>query len=344
MKISKFFLIFLCLFAYSFANDDLAQSAKDQGLIPLPKSKKALDELIEKYAIDYKLYPTTKERVELGKMLYFDPRLSKSSLISCNTCHNLGLGGADGVETSIGDGWKANPHNLNAPTVLNSVFNEVQFWDGRAGDLASQAMGPMLSLPEMASSKELIEARINSIPEYKDRFKKAYDSNATFELVAASIGIFERTLVTRSRYDDFLNGDKNALNEKEKKGLKKFLELGCVNCHDGINLGGKMQPFEMMQSYEFANVGDFKGNKDGLVKVPTLRNILLTYPYFHNGKIWDIKRAIKDMGSIQLGVTIDDKSADEIAEFFKALTGEMPKIEYPILPPSTLSTPRPIPN
>lgn len=344
MKISKIFFISTIVASSLFANsNDLIKEAKDAGLIPLPSSKAKLEELIEKSAPDSKEFKTTKERVELGKMLYFDPRLSKSSIISCNTCHNVGLGGVDGISSSIGHKWTMNPHHINAPTVYNSVFNSVQFWDGRAAHLAAQAAGPATSEAEMASSPKLIEDRISSIPEYVELFKKAYgkDTKVSFDLITTSIGIFERTLVTPSKYDDFLNGDKSALNDEQKEGLKLFIDKGCAGCHNGVNLGGTMQPFEVAQKYEFSNVGDFKGDKDGMVKTPVLRNIKLTYPYFHNGEVWDINKAIKMMGSIQLGINISDEEANKISKFFDSLTGKMPKIEYPILPASTLQTPRP---
>ena len=152
----------------------------------------------------------TPQRVELGKKLYFEPRLSKSGIISCNTCHNLGLGGADGVAAAVGHKWIANPHHLNSPTVYNAVFYDKQFWDGRSHDLEDQAQGPMQAAPEMASPQELVIQRINSIPEYVEEFKEAYgkDVKIDFETITATIGIFERTLVTPAPYDDFMNGKK----------------------------------------------------------------------------------------------------------------------------------------
>ncbi|MSN96625.1 cytochrome-c peroxidase [Campylobacter sp. FMV-PI01] len=328
---------------FSLANSELIEKAKSFGLVALPKDKTSLEKFIEESAQDSKVYPTTQARVELGKMLYFDPRLSKSGIISCNTCHNLGYGGADNIPASTGHKWTPNPHHINAPTVYNSVFNSVQFWDGRAAHLAAQAAGPMTAEPEMASSPQRVEEIIKSIPEYVKFFEKAYNKGVDidFDLITATIGIFERTLVTPSRFDDFLNGKENALTKEEKAGLDLFIEKGCVSCHNGVNLGGSMQAFEVVSKYKFANIGDFKGDKDGMVKTPVLRNIMLTAPYFHNGAIWDIEEAIKEMGSIQLGIEITDKEANSIASFFKSLNGKMPKITYPILPPSTKQTPKP---
>ena len=343
MKIKFLLLSSVVAVSSMFAADDLAKIAKDSGLVALPKSASEITKLTESFATDAKDFPLTEKRVELGKKLFFDPRISRSGIISCNTCHNLAIGGVDGIPASTGHKWTPNPHHVNAPTVYNSVFNTVQFWDGRAAHLAAQAAGPATAEPEMANTPEGIEKVLNSIPAYVKEFKEAYgkDTKVTFDLFAATIGIFERTLVTPSRFDDFLNGDNKALNQAEKDGLKLFIDKGCVSCHNGINLGGNMSPFEVVSKYEFANVGDFKGDKDGLVKTPVLRNITMTAPYFHNGAIWSLKDAIKAMGSVQLGIKITDEEADKIATFFGALDGRMPKVEYPMLPASTEATPKP---
>lgn len=321
-----------------FATESLVKKSLDFGLKPIPQSDMELLKLI-----DDPKDPITSAKVELGKKLFFEPRLSKSGIISCNTCHNLGLGGTDGVPAAVGHQWTANPHHLNSPTVYNSVFFTAQFWDGRSPHLADQAQGPMQAGPEMASPKSLVEKRINSIPEYVNEFKKVYgnDVKINFEKITSTIAVFEKTLVTPSRFDDYLNGDENALSKAEKKGLETFIDKGCVNCHNGIALGGTMQPFELAAKYKFANVGDFKGDSKGMVKTPTLRNITETAPYFHNGAIWSLADAVKEMGSVQLGIKITDGEADEIVEFFKSLKGRKPAIAYPQLPESTLSTPKP---
>ncbi|NLK66727.1 MAG: cytochrome-c peroxidase [Campylobacteraceae bacterium] len=321
----------------------LADSAKSFGIEALPADEEALNKLVNEYSPDSEKYPTTKERVELGKMLYFDPRLSKSGIISCNTCHHLGFGGTDNVPASTGHKWTPNPRHLNSPTVYNAVFNTAQFWDGRAEDLAAQAAGPMVDPAEMASTPEHIEAVIHSIPEYVELFKEAYgaDVKVDYPLIATTVGVFERTLVTPTRFDDFLNGDEKALSDAEKEGLQLFLDKGCATCHNGINLGGTMQAFEVVEKYQFADLGGFTGDENGLVKTPVLRNILKTAPYFHNGAFWDIKDAIKEMGSTQLGIEISDAEAASMATFFEALEGRMPEIIYPMLPNSTLDTPKP---
>ena len=340
MKIKSILLGSVALTASLFA-DNLIKEALDAGLVAIPSDQKGLTKMINDASPDSAQFPTTMAAYELGKRLYFDPRLSKSGIISCNTCHNLGLGGADGVPASTGHKWTPNPHHVNAPTVYNSVFNSVQFWDGRAAHLAAQAAGPMTAEPEMASTPELVVDRLKSIPAYVDEFKKAFNSDISFDLVTTAIGIFERTLVTPSRFDKFLEGDANALSADEKKGLKTFIDKGCASCHNGVNLGGTLQPFEVAGKYEFANVGDFKGDANGLVKAPTLRNVELTAPYFHNGAVWSLNDAVKMMGSVQLGIEINDKEAQSIVKFLGSLSGKMPKVEYPEFPASTDKTSKP---
>jgi cytochrome c peroxidase len=318
---------------------NLVEKAKQHGLVPIPNSKLELLKII-----DNPKDPITDAKVELGKKLYFDTRISKSGIISCNTCHNLGMGGVDGVSVAIGNQWTPNPHHLNSPTVYNAVFFTAQFWDGRSPHLADQAMGPTVAGPEMAATPKHIEDVVNSMPQYVKEFKGAYGDHVKidFPKITSTIAIFEKTLVTPSRYDDFLNGNQNALTKAEKEGLNTFIDKGCASCHTGIALGGTMQPFQVAGKYKFASVGDFKGDKNGMVKTPTLRNIIETAPYFHNGEVWSLKDAIKMMGSIQLGIKIDNKDASKIETFLKALTGRKPVITYPQLPESTAKTPKPI--
>jgi cytochrome c peroxidase len=319
------------------AKASIANKAINAGLKAIPTDKAALMKMIDPN------HTITDEKVALGKQLFFEPRLSKSGIISCNTCHNLGLGGVDGVPAAVGHHWTANPHHLNSPTVYNAVFAKAQFWDGRSPNLEDQAQGPMQAGPEMAAPKTLVEERINSIPAYVESFKKAYgkDVKVDFKTITSTIGIFERTLVTPSRYDDFLNGNKKALTDAEKEGLNLFIDKGCTSCHTGIALGGTMKPFPAVGKYTYANLGDFKGDKNGLVKVPTLRNITQTAPYFHNGAIWSLKEAVQEMGRTQLGTDISDAYASKIVTFFGALTGKKPVITYPQLPASTTKTPKP---
>jgi cytochrome c peroxidase len=337
MKMCKLVGVSIVASSFLFGAASVADIAKSKGLMAIPTNKAELAKLIDPNGT------ITDARVELGKRLYFEPRLSKSGIISCNTCHNLGLGGVDGVAAAVGHKWTANPHHLNSPTVYNSAFFKAQFWDGRSPHLEDQAQGPMQAGPEMASPKALVEERINSIPAYVAEFKKAYGDavKVDFETITATIGIFERTLVTPARYDDFLNGKADALSAAEQEGLKVFLDKGCANCHTGVALGGTMQPFGLAAKYKFADVGDFKGDAKGMVKTPTLRNITETAPYFHNGAIWKLADAVKEMGSVQLGIKISDDEAAKIVTFLGALEGRKPEISYPQFPASTATTPKP---
>ncbi|MFA6189300.1 MAG: cytochrome-c peroxidase [Sulfuricurvum sp.] len=315
----------------------LQSDAQKAGLKPIPSSKAALKKLTSNPA-----NPTTYSKVELGKMLYMDPRLSKSGLISCNSCHNVGLGGSDGMSSAVGHKWTSNPHGLSSPTVYNAVFYSQQFWDGRSPHLEDQAQGPIQAGPEMAAPKEHVTSVVNSIPQYVTMFQKAYgkDVKITFEKVADTIAVFERTLTTPSRYDDFLNGNNKALTAPEKKGFKTFIDKGCTTCHNGIALGGTMQAFGITAPYKHMNVGDFKGDKKGMVRVPTLRNITQTAPYFHNGQIATLGEAIKEMGRIQLGAALSDEETASIETFLKALEGRKPNITYPMFPASNATTPK----
>ncbi len=337
MKISKIIGLSLLASGMLLANTNLADKAAKAGLKAIPVDKAELAKLTDPNKT------ITPERVELGKKLYFEPRLSKSGIISCNTCHNLGLGGVDGVPAATGHKWTANPHHLNSPTVYNAVFFAAQFWDGRSPNLEDQAQGPMQAAPEMAAPPTLVEARVNSIPEYVEAFQKAYgkDVKIDFKTITATIGIFERTLVTPSRFDDFLNGKEDALSDAEKAGLETFIDKGCATCHTGIALGGSMQPFGITAKYKFANIGDFKGDKNGMVKAPTLRNVTETAPYFHNGMIWNLADAVKEMGRIQLGLKLSDEDTAKIVTFLGSLEGRKPKIIYPQFPKSTAKTPKP---
>jgi cytochrome c peroxidase len=360
MKISK--LITLSILSstllFSSSAQSLIEKAKNNKLAPIPSDKKELLRIIDPNGV------LTTKRIELGKMLYFEPRLSKSSLISCNWCHNLALGGVDGVPKAIGHHWSGNPRHINSPTVYNAVFAKRQFWDGRSPSLEDQAQGPIQAGVEMAAPAKLVVDRIKSIPEYVNLFKKAYGKKVKIDLkkIASTIAIYERTLVTPSRYDDFLNGNTKALSKKEQEGLNIFIDKGCVTCHNGIALGGDMKPFQLRAKYKYIKVGGFNGDANKMVKVPTLRNITETAPYFHNGMIWKLKDAIKEMGHIQVGYKVDNnrkdnhlnleimpislnnKEVDKIASFFNSLEGKKPKIEFPQLPKSTSKTPNPKPE
>ena len=294
----------------------------------------------------------TPAKVELGKMLYFEPRLSSSALISCNTCHNVGMGGADFQETSVGHRWQKGPRN--APTVLNSVFNMAQFWDGRAEDLKQQAKGPVQASVEMNNTPEMAIKVLKSMPEYTALFKKVFPDQpdpVTFDNMAEAIEAFEATLLTPdARFDKYLKGDGNALNVSEKEGLKIYMEKGCGTCHSGVNMGGTAYfPFGLVEKPRSeimaGDTGRYKitqsKSDEYVFKSPSLRNIDLTPPYFHSGKIWSLKEAVQVMGAAQLGATLTSDEADKIVVFLKSATGLQPKVEYPILPAPTDQTPKP---
>ena len=297
----------------------------------------------------------TDERVELGKMLYFEPRLSASWLISCNTCHNLSLGGIDLMETSIGHGWQKGPRN--APTVLNAVYNLAQFWDGRAADLMEQAQGPVQAAVEMSSTPERTVATLKSIPDYVAMFGEAFSGQAdpvTFENMARAIEVFEATLITpNSPFDRYLGGEAAALTEDEKAGLALFMDSGCTACHGGILLGGtSYQRFGAVRNPgvellppedrgRFNVTGD--ATDEYAFKVPVLRNVELTAPYFHTGKVWELGESVAVMGAAQLGKDFTPEELVQITSFLHSLTGDQPEVDYPVLPVHTADTPQPDP-
>jgi len=288
-----------------------------------------------------------KDKVELGKKLFFEPRLSKSGFISCNSCHNLSTGGADNLPSSIGHKWQLGP--INSPTVLNAKFNLAQFWDGRAKDLKEQAGGPIANPGEMASTHKAAINVLESIPEYTEMFNRVYGVKISTDNVTDAIAAFEKTLTTpNSKFDLWLRGDDKALTANEKQGYQLFKDKGCVSCHNGVGVGGgSYQKFGVVKPYrkDMANLGRYSQTKkesDKFVfKVPLLRNIALTAPYFHDGSTWDLNKAVDIMAEFQLGVTLSKTENKNIVAFLKTLTGEQPKIVYPILPPSTKNTPKP---
>jgi cytochrome c peroxidase len=289
--------------------------------------------------------PPSPERLELGKMLWFEPRISRSQLISCNTCHNLSFGGSDYQETSTGHSWQRGPRN--SPTVLNSVFNHVQFWDGRSPNLKEQAKGPIQDLVEMAATPEHVVAVLRSMPQYVELFRKAFPGErnpVTFDNVARAIELFEATLITpNSRFDNFLRGDQNALNRLETNGLSVFINRGCDSCHSGVNFSSEGFHGAGIASKDKGrfNVTQDEGDK-ATFKAPSLRNIELTAPYFHTGTVWTLEEAVAMMGSTHLNIRLSNNDVRALVAFLKTLTGEQPRIVLPILPPSTNTTPRPM--
>ncbi|GAB1394433.1 cytochrome-c peroxidase [Rhodocyclaceae bacterium] len=287
--------------------------------------------------------------VELGKKLYFDPRLSKSGIMSCNTCHNLSMGGTDNIPTSVGDKWQQGP--INAPTVLNSSLNVAQFWDGRAADLKAQAGGPIANPGEMAFTHTLALNVLESIPQYVREFKVVFGKDKIdIDQVTLAIAEFEKTLVTpNSRFDQWLLGKADALTADEKAGYKLFKESGCIACHNGEAVGGNsFQKMGVVEPYK-GNMPDGRAAVTGKdadrfnYKVPTLRNVEMTYPYFHDGAVNTLGEAVDTMGRLQLGKKFTKDENAKIVAFLKTLTGDQPNFALPILPPSSDKTPRPTP-
>lgn len=289
---------------------------------------------------------TNPKLVELGKMLWFEPRLSRSGFISCNSCHNLATGGVDNLKTSVGDYWAQGP--INSPTVLNSHGQIAQFWDGRAKTLEEQAAGPIANPLEMASTHALAVEVISSIPGYRTIFKNVFgDDKVNIDRITKAIAAFEETLVTpNSRFDKWLKGDKKAITKEELAGYQLFKSSGCTMCHNGEKVGGSsFMKMGLVKPYKTTNTAvgvqaiSGKDQDRMTFKVPILRNVELTYPYFHDGAAQTLEQSVEIMGDVQLGRRYTAEEVQQITAFLKTLTGEQPKVVYPILPPSSNATP-----
>lgn len=285
--------------------------------------------------------PQQEAKIELGKMLWFDPRLSLSGKISCNSCHDLSTNGADTKPLSIG--YAGRKGTVNSPTVFNAEKQIAQFWDGRAKTLAEQATGPITNPLEMAMTPELAEGVIRSIPGYRPYFEKAFGSkNPTFSEIAEALAAFETTLTTpNAPFERYLKGDKNALTQQQIDGLKLFRRSGCIRCHSGNLLGGtSFQKVGSVRPYVTDNSSKGRMDVSGkpwdemMFKVPTLLNVERTAPYFHDGAVKTLPDAVKKMADIQLDMNLSEKQVEEIVAFLESLNGELPKIEKPTLPPS----------
>ena len=333
MKIKMLVVLCASLGSLALASQSWATVASGEPIQPLPNAK-----------------AQNPAMVELGKKLFFDPRLSKSGFISCNSCHNLSMGGSDNLKSSIGHNWQQGP--INAPTVLNSSMNVAQFWDGRAKDLQAQAGGPIANPGEMAFTHDLAIGMLQSIPGYVAEFKQVFGSDKVdIDKVTKAIAAFEDTLVTpNSRFDKWLKGDKAALSADERAGYKLFKVSGCVACHNGPAVGGNsFQKMGVVEPYKASSPAEGRVAVTGKdadrfnFKVPTLRNVEMTYPYFHDGAADTLPEAVDTMARVQLGKKFSREENAQIVAFLKSLTGDQPKFQMPILPPSSDSTPRPKP-
>jgi cytochrome c peroxidase len=309
--------------------------------------------------------PITPAKVELGKMLYFDPRLSVDGTISCNSCHNVMADGADG--RPVGVGVRGQRGGRGSPTVWNSAFMTVQFWDGRAASLEEQAKGPLTNPIEMGMpSHEHVLERIRQIPGYVSAFKKAFPKDkdpVSTDNLAKAIATYERTLVSyNSPFDKFIKGNKKAMNPQQIRGWKLVQEIGCTSCHVGENFAGEgfkmgegnYQPFPQIPGSKYDKMYDLtsdlgryevtkKDDDKNHWRVPTWRNVALTAPYFHNGKVKTLDEAVRVMGKTQLDMDLTETQVSDIVAFLNALTGEFPKQTMPKLPPTPNTTLTPDP-
>ncbi len=296
--------------------------------------------------------PTTDAKVELGKMLFMDPRFSSTGTIACNSCHNVMEGGDDSRSVSMGVHGKTG--GRNAPTVWNSAFHSVQFWDGRAPLLEDQAKGPVANPVEMGMADvETAMDRVRKIPGYKAYFDKAFGENSmTVENAAKAVAAFERTLITpNSAYDKYVKGDKQAMTAQQVRGMEKFASTGCTSCHSGAAFNGpqmklgdgfftKFPTFTDNSYVKKYKLADDKGRQEAtgnsadanMFRTQTLRNVTDTAPYFHNGSVNDLAEAVRVMAKTQLNRDLPDADVEDIVAFLGALTGEYPEIIMPRLP------------
>lgn len=295
--------------------------------------------------------PLLESKIQLGRMLYFEKRLSKNQELSCNSCHDLATYGVDHAPTSTGD--RGQKGGRNAPTVYNAAGFFAQFWDGRAGSVEEQALGPILNPVEMALPSAAHGVKVlKSMPDYVNRFKQAFPDESdpvTFENAGKAIAAFERTLMTPSRWDDYLRGNEAALTDPELEGLKIFTNIGCMVCHTGEFVGGAMyQKVGVVEPWpNQKDQGRFEVTKQEvdrmMFKVPTLRNIAQTAPYFHDGSAPTLDVAVRMMGKHQLGLNLSDREVGSIVTWLGSLTGKLPSdsIKPPELPPNSPTTPGP---
>lgn len=287
--------------------------------------------------VDNPISPITDQKVQLGKSLYFDPILSKNGTESCNTCHNLSSYGVDHTTLSPGD-TKGTIGLRNSPSTLNAALHTAQFWDGRAKTLEEQAGKPILNPIEMGIPNEKFAIdRLKNSKKYKKLFAAAFPEDkapVNWDNLTKAIGAFERKLITPSRFDNYIAGDDKALTDKEKQGLRDFIDMGCINCHNGAAFGGNsFQKFGVFEDYwketksakiDVGKAGISKNEADKyMFKVPSLRNAVKTYPYFHDGSVKDLREAIRIMGKIQLNKELNDRQVDNILSFLGSLTGKI---------------------
>jgi len=322
----------------------LRHEALSHNLLPVPKDRSGMLKWT-----DSKKNPVSKAKVALGRVLFFDPRLSRDRTISCASCHLLGEGGDDNRPTAIGYHAQANPKHLNSPTVLNAALAKFQFWDGRVRTVEEQAGGPIQAPFEMNMTPEEVVARLKKDPQIVAAFEWVFgEENLTFSNVRKAIGAYERTLLTRAPFDDFLDGNDSALSPAAKRGLALFLSRGCKGCHTGMSVGGQFVKRFPLRRYffdylgidpkswrvkkdeiPFDNVGGFTGRGGSyFFRVPILRNAARTAPYFHNGAVKDLHEAVRIMSKYQLGREFTPAEINDTVAFLESLSGEIVDYGY----------------
>jgi cytochrome c peroxidase len=326
-----------------FTDEVLREVALSRDMSPVPINYDALLKVI-----DNSKNPMSREKISLGKALFFDTRLSKDKTLNCASCHILEEGGDDNLPTAIGFHGRANPFHLNSPTVLNAALAQAQFWDGRAKDVEEQAGGPVQAPFEMNMTPKEVENRLNKDVVLIERFKKIFNvEKISFKNVRSAIGAYERTLLTRGAYDKFLEGDNSAISAAAKRGMILFIVKGCKGCHTGMSVGGQsIQKFPLRNYFSdfvgmifepdlcikkspfpFINKGGFLGQYDKLkFRVPILRNITKTAPYFHNGSVDKLEEAVRIMSKYQIGEEFTKEQIADVVAFLKTLEGEL--VEY----------------
>ena len=347
-SITLIVLIILFSLPFMFSKKDpqlsdaqLRKAADNHNLKAVPKSYKEILKVTSNPS-----NPPSPDKIALGKQLFFDTRLSRDRSISCATCHILNEGGDDNLPTAIGYHGRTNPKHLNSPTVLNAALAKAQFWDGRAKDVEEQAGGPVQAPFEMNMTPKEVEARLNSDPAIRQQFQRIFgEGNITFKNVRKAIGAYERTLLTRGAYDRFLEGDDHALSQAAKRGMTLFVTKGCAGCHTGMSVGGQsIQKFPLRRYFSdyvgllfepnvrlkespfpFENKGGFLGKRNKLrFRVPILRNVTKTAPYFHNGAVNKLEEAVRIMSKYQIGHEFTPEQIKDVVAFLKSLEGALP--------------------
>jgi cytochrome c peroxidase len=327
-----------------YSNKELRQRAISTNMLPIPITYEGLLKVA-----DNPQNPITPQKIALGKELYNEKLLSKDRDISCASCHLLDQGGDDNMAVAIGHQGRTNPSHLNSPTVLNSALAKSQFWNGSAKDVEEQAGGPIQAPFEMNMKPQEVIERLNALPAYVVKFQEIFSSPISFENIRKAIGAYERTLLTYGDYDRFLEGNNSVLSAKAKRGMTLFITKGCKGCHTGMSVGGQsIQQFPLRSylsdymgimfspdlkikesPFPFANEGGFLGANDKLkFRVPILRNISKTAPYFHNGAVKELDEVVRIMSKYQIGDEFTPTQIDEVVAFLKTLDGEL--VEYKI--------------